>query len=345
MAVPGSTAGAAPARIVPPPIAVPPFWLAKIASVEAYLQQRLQHGMRHHYGTSTLGRPLVVIEYGDPTAVPLMVIGGTHGHEPGTVAATMNLLHLLETGTDLALRPHPALLDLLQRVHLYVVPCLNPDGRAICPDSFYAQSVENCGLYACGLQHDGSLIPYDSDSDQPLYFFDPGRALFMGGQFNAAGYAMNRRRSLQESDAAEVQALLQFVRERGLQAVLDLHACGYNYGLQASEHEPPYWDVLREWQRRAERLFGAKGRPLGRLHGDGDPPRPPSFHYNAALFHRQAALLFFMYEGRQGYLGRPSFMPLPSSWEIVDDYLTAVQVFLQLGLEGAYAQANRQVFG
>jgi hypothetical protein len=38
-------------------------------------------------------------------------------------------------------------------------------------------------------------------------------------------------------------------------------------------------------------------------------------------------------------------MPLPTHWEIIDDYLTATRVFLELGVEGHYAKANREVFG
>ena len=45
------------------------------------------------------------------------------------------------------------------------------------------------------------------------------------------------------------------------------------------------------------------------------------------------------------HLGRKSFMPLPTEWEIIDDYLTAVTVFLELGVEGYYARANREAFG
>ena len=54
--------------------------------------------------------------------------------------------------------------------------------------------------------------------------------------------------------------------------------------------------------------------------------------------------MWVCFEGRQGYLGRKSFMPLPTEWEIVDDYLSAVTVFLELGAEGHYARANREVF-
>jgi len=55
--------------------------------------------------------------------------------------------------------------------------------------------------------------------------------------------------------------------------------------------------------------------------------------------------MWVTYEGRQGYIGRSSFMPLPTEWEIIDDYLTAIQVYLELGFEEHYARANREVFG
>lgn len=102
---------------------------------------------------------------------------------------------------------------------------------------------------------------------------------------------------------------------------------------------------MREWQRRAEALFGGKGRRLNKLYGDGDPPEAPKFHFNASLFHKHARLMWIAYEGRQGYVGSKGFMPLPTEWEIVDDYLSAVTVFLELGAEERYGKANREVFG
>jgi hypothetical protein len=226
-----------------------------------------------------------------------------------------------------------------------LLPCLNPDGRTVCPDTFYAQGLDTCSVYASGLQRDGRLIPYDSDSDEPLYYFDPQEAIFVGGQFNGAGFAINRRRSSDASDAVEVQAAFEFVQPRGLEAILDLHACANNFAMQARSHEPPYWPVMREWQRRAERLFREKGRKLNSLYGDGDPPEPPPFHFNSSLFHRHAQLMWIVFEGRQGFLGHPGWWPLPTEWEIIDDYLSAITVFLELGVEGYYRQANQQVFG
>ena len=328
-----------------PQIAAPSFWLANFGRVQNYLKHSLPAGRLGTVGTSSLGYPIHALEYGPKDGVKLMVIGGTHGHEPGTVATVMNLIHLLETGKDLAGQPHEHLLALLQKVHLFVVPCLNPDGRTVCPDTFYAQGIDTCTIYASGLQKDGSIIPYDADSKVPLYYFDPKDALFMGGQFNGAGYAINRRRSCDASDAVEVQAVFDFVKGLGLDAILDLHACGYNFAFQARSHEAPYWPVMRVWQRRAERLFKEKGRKLNPLYGDGNPPTPPEFYFNSSLFHKHGRLMWIAFEGRQGYLGNRSFMPLPTEWEIIDDYLSAVTAFLELGIEEYYAKANREVFG
>lgn len=328
-----------------PQIVVPHLWLANLGKVQNYLRQKLSRGKLQQFGVSSLGYPLHVVEYGRPGAVKLMVIGGTHGHEPGGVASVMNLIHLLETGLDLDGRPHQRLLELAENLHLHLIPCLNPDGRSVCPDSFYCQGIDTCVAYASGIQKSGDLIPYDAGAEEPCYYFDPADAVFMGGQFNGAGWAINRRLSDEHSEAVEVQALLDFTRELGLAAICDLHACGSNFAFQVRSHEAPYWPIMRQWQSRAEKLFGAKGRQLGKLHGDGDPPVPPSFFFNAALLHRQAKLMWVSYEGRQGYLGSKAFMSLPTEWEIVDDYLTAVQVYLELGAEEHYSRANREVFG
>lgn len=328
-----------------PQIAVPEFWLANFDKVQVYLANGVRRGSVHDVGRSSLGLPIRAVEYNAEGSPGLMVIGGTHGHEPGGVAAAMNVLHLMEAGEDLDGQPHPRLTELLERVHLFVLPVLNPDGRVVCPDTFYAQGIDTCTVYASGLTKEGGLVPYDAGAKEPLYFYDPADCLFLGGQFNGAGYAINRRKSPDSSAAVEVAAALEFVQGRGVEGILDLHACGSNFSFQLRSHEAPYWPVMREWQRRAAELFSSKGRVLRALHGDGDPPAPLDFHFNSSLFHRHARLMWMAFEGRQGYLGHPGFMPFPSEWEIIDDYLSAIQVFIELGVEGYCERANREVFG
>lgn len=327
-----------------PQIAVPDFWLSNFKRVQDYLDSQVSQGVVREYGSSSTGLPLRLIEYAREDArAKVMVMGGTHGHEPGTVASATNLVHLMEQGVDLAGEEHPELLELLGQVHLYVVPVLNPDGRVVCPDTFYAQGVDTCTAYACGITKSGDLVPYDAGAEEPLYYYDPEDCVFIGGQFNGAGWAINRLRSPDKADAVEVAALFEFVRPLGLDCLMDLHACGYNFAFQVRSHDRRYWPIMREWQRRAELLFGAKGRQLGALHGDDGEPL--TFHFNSSLFHRHAKLMWIAYEGRQGYLGRASFWPRPSEWEIVDDYLSAVQVTLSLAVEGTIREVNRGVFG
>ena len=327
-----------------PQITVPDFWLSNFGKVQEYLDAEIARGVVREYGDSSTGLPLRLVEYPrDNAEAKVMVMGGTHGHEPGTVASAMNLLHLMEQGVDLAGEEHPGLLSLLQRVHLYLVPVLNPDGRVVCPDTFYAQGIDTCTAYACGMTKTGALVPYDADADEPLYYYDPEDCIFIGGQFNGAGWAINRLRSPDRADAVEVTALFEFVKPLELDCMMDLHACGYNFALQTRSHDERYWPVMREWQRRAEVLFGAKGRQLGGLHGDDGTPL--TFHFNSSLFHQHAKLMWIAYEGRQGYIGRRSFWPIPTEWEIIDDYLTAVQVTLTLAADETIGKVNREVFG
>lgn len=327
-----------------PEIVAPAFWLSSLDRVGEYLMKRLQRGRLVEFGQSALGRPLHAVEYNVAASPALVVMGGTHGHEPGTVAAAMNLIHLLETGRDLDGRPHGRLCELLRRVRLLVIPVFNPDGRAVCPDTFYNLGIEPVSIYSCGLRKDGKLIPYDADSEEPLYAFDPEQALFVGGQFNGAGHAINRVPSRDNVTAVEVRHLIEFLGVRQYDGLLDMHACGYNFAFQVRSHEAPYWPVMREWQRRAEPLFGAEGYPLELLQGDGDPPEPPGFLFNSGVVHPACQLMWIAFEGRQGYPTK-QFWPITTEWEIIDAYLEAISVFVELGVEGFYARANQAAFG
>lgn len=329
------------------PLVVPPvFWLSNLDGVYRYLDTRLERGRRLAIGRSACNRRIDGVQYRGRNShdAALMVIGGTHGHEPGTVAAAMNLIHLMETGADLDGRPHERLRAVLECIDLTVVPMLNPDGRAVCLDTFYNLPLETVYLYACGLTLEGELVPYDSESEEPLFYFDPKQCLFIGGQFNGAGHAINRPRRRDGFDAVEADHLLRYLQANRHDACFDMHACGYNFAFQARSHEPVYWPIFREWHRRAAALFARKSYPLRALHGDGDPPPPVTMLQNSWIMHHQAKVMWMAFEGRQGFPGKP-FWPLSTPWEILDAYLEAITVFAELGAERAYAQANAAVFG
>jgi protein MpaA len=64
-------------------------------------------------GRSVDGRPITGVEVGDPTATTVLVVGCIHGNEPAGIAVAKRLARL-----------SPADID------LWIVPDLNPDGRA-----------------------------------------------------------------------------------------------------------------------------------------------------------------------------------------------------------------------
>jgi len=64
-------------------------------------------------GRSVDGRAITAVEVGDPSGTTVLVVGCIHGNEPAGVAVAQRLEHLSPAGVD-----------------LWIVPDLNPDGRA-----------------------------------------------------------------------------------------------------------------------------------------------------------------------------------------------------------------------
>ena len=64
-------------------------------------------------GRSLGGRAITAIETGDPAGTRVLVVGCIHGNEPGGIAVAHALARLTPDGVD-----------------LWIVPVLNPDGRA-----------------------------------------------------------------------------------------------------------------------------------------------------------------------------------------------------------------------
>ena len=68
--------------------------------------------------------------------------GGVHGSEPESVVAALNMIQLLETGRDFRGKEDPEFLELAAQYRLIIAPCINMDGRSICPEHFRGQPYE-----------------------------------------------------------------------------------------------------------------------------------------------------------------------------------------------------------
>ena len=62
----------------------------------------------------------------------LLIHAAVHGAEMEGIAATLNLVSVMETGADLKGQEWPGL-EAAGEMRLIIVPCLNPDGRARVP--------------------------------------------------------------------------------------------------------------------------------------------------------------------------------------------------------------------
>lgn len=195
---------------------VPVYWKTTLEDVEEALKL-VKKGSFREIARSAGNRPIYRVDYGKSNVrlgtancssalgahdikyfadksgedyVPTVLLGGCiHGGEFEGTMAILNLIKLIETGTDYAGREHPELLELAGKVHLILVPVCNPDGRSRIPFSsfvgktfydlrYYNQGTwkengELCGWPGCKMIH-----PIKEASD------------FLGAYFNDDGVNM-----------------------------------------------------------------------------------------------------------------------------------------------------------
>ena len=125
------------------------------------------------------GRPIYMVEYGKSNLVrgkanlssalggksyqayadktgedyipTVFLVGAVHGGEVEGTSAILNLIKLLETGTDYAGDAYPELVEACEGLHLILIPLANPDGRARVPfDSFVGRSFHDLRYYCQG---------------------------------------------------------------------------------------------------------------------------------------------------------------------------------------------------
>jgi len=227
-----------------PEIVVPDFWVVRPAKIYSFLES-LPCGEVVNFGKSAGGRDLLAVLFepeGKSDDVQIfLIIGGTHGHEPGTNASCVNLINILCTGKDLRGKDWRVFAGLRERLRFIVVPMLNPDGRERCPDSFTGFSRHGTKIYERGLYNDGTVIGEKELVDG----VNPDDVLILGGRYNDAGFLMNRPRSIEHTNSVEVQQLLNFLDSHKPDCAVDLHACGWNFFIMTRTFPENYREKLR----------------------------------------------------------------------------------------------------
>ena len=232
---------------------VPEFWKGSLEDIEEVLQT-VKRGRVSLGCKSAGGRNVWMVEYGkrndlhrtatysSATCVNyrdtdcyadkkregvkpcLFLIGCIHGAEFEGTVSLLNLIQLLETGKDFRGQENPGLVELAEKMHLIIVPCANPDGRARFPyksvvglpfDSFryYAQGTwkngELCGHPTCKKYH-----PILEHSD------------FLGCYFNDAG--VNLQQDVILPMAQETRFLMETAHEFAPDILVNIHGATAN---------------------------------------------------------------------------------------------------------------------
>ena len=194
---------------------LPIYWRSTIEDLDEALKL-VKRGVVTRAGESAGKRPIYRVEYGksnvklgranlssalgahdvrfyaDKTGedyVPTLFLSGSvHGGEFEGTMAILNLIKIMETGTDYAGCEHPELLSLMEKIHLVLIPIANPDGRSRIPHrSVVGMTFDEFRYYDQGTWKGGELCGWPGcKSIHPI----KEECEFLGGYFNDDGVNM-----------------------------------------------------------------------------------------------------------------------------------------------------------
>lgn len=224
----------------------PAFWRTTFEEIEETLGS-LRIGTARLLGRSAGNRDIYLAEYGakedwnrranynsacgaesiayykDPSAGTkpvLLLIGGIHGGEFEGIAGLLNLLHVLEKGTDYRGKRWDYLHEQKDRFRLLIIPCMNPDGRARVPfGSVAGMPLADYRYYVQGTWKDGRLCDWPGcKAVHPM----KDHVAYLGGYFNDDGVnLMHDNFFLPMAD--ETAALLHLADEEAPDLIVQLH--------------------------------------------------------------------------------------------------------------------------
>lgn len=202
-------------REIPKDMELPLYWKTTLTEVEDALKLVKRGKVTKPYDSAG-GRPIYMVEYGESSLkggtanlssalgahhpecfadktgddyVPtIFMVGCTHGGEFEGTAAILNLIKLIETGTDYAGTSYDELRELAMRVHLILIPMVNPDGRSHIPfNTFVGKSFEDLRYFNQGTWLDGTLAGWpECKMKHPILPYVD----YLGGYFNDEGVNM-----------------------------------------------------------------------------------------------------------------------------------------------------------
>ena len=295
---------------------IPVFWRGRLDEVEETLKL-VKGGVVTQPYFSAGNRPIYMVEYGksalpntrtancssalgargkiecyadksSPDYYPTVFLCGcVHGGEFEGTVAILNLIKLIETGTDYAGNRNDELVDLAKRVHLILVPMANPDGRSHIPfDTFVGRTFYDLRYYNQGTWKDGSLCGWPE-----CKMFHPIKEYvnYLGGYFNDDGVNMMHEEFIGGKLSTGTQLMFDICNKYAPDFSILLHG-----GDNSTPHilPPDYCSMKAKKEIEAVSLAvkersekeGVGFSHLGIRHME-DNPTPPSFNLISAMHH------------------------------------------------------------
>ena len=238
---------------------------------------------------------------GEGVMPSVFIVGAMHGGEFEGTVGILNLISLIEKGVDLAGEPNPAFDGIEEKMHILLIPCANPDGRARVPvDSYKDMSKEEFRYYAQGTWKDGSLAnwphckkvhPIKEASDfLGSYFDDNGINLMHDDFFNPWSETTKFIMDILDKYVPDVTCLLHG-GSCAKQLILGPTFVPYYY------REEVHKLMLRLSERCKRNGLDFEERPLGVIEDD------KSVFNAVSAYTAKCGTICFTYESNQGIGG------------------------------------------
>jgi hypothetical protein len=327
---------------------VPAFWKSLVSDVEAVLKT-VKKGEVRQLGLSWGHRPLYAVSYGQadpytrttnfsaavlaanpeafckraPGAKPvLMIIGPVHGGEMEGVAGCVNLIKILETGTDFRGKAWPAITENAAKMRIVIIPVGNPDGRARLPfDSYVGRTTEFMRQYSQGTHKDGKPWGWPTMVENMPMVGDVG---ILGACFNDGGVNVYDDYFF-DPQAPETRMIINLALEEAPDFIVHVHSHEMPAEFLKTYIVPPLLTARTgEIQKQYADMMKERGLPV-------TPPREtPSdaFEFSDAIFHVCGAVSM-VFEGPEGLIGEAD---KPIGYDaILDSHLTMHEFLIRLG--------------
>jgi hypothetical protein len=338
---------------------LPAFWVGDAGEINERLAS-VERGSVSRLAESPGGRPIDLVTYGDREGIEgranfnsavgardvthyvdraererpvVMLIGPVHGAETEGLTGLLNLIEIMETGSDLRRRSHPKLRELGSQCRLLLVPNGNPDGLArVEPATLNGLTRADLRFWGQGTWADDTLMEWpDCKKQHPMTGENVG---FLGGYFDDDGVNPMHDEFF-DPMGPEAPAFLQLARAEAPDVAVSLHSYAPAPGILRPAYLPT--DAQRDVQsihREYTELLADAGLPHEDVFEvsseDGSPP--PHFTLVSALYHVSGARSF-VHETPHGLADDDACQV--SLEEILDVQLNLYEAIFEYCLPGA----------